>query len=163
MNRGLVFLSVCLAAMILGAGRPAATTCLVGSIDVTTAPMDAIFVGAITRVEHMQLAGPPKVCSRWPKSPQCQAAIATVTVGKTWKGAPGESTTVYSHDGGMMDYGDIFKAGEKMLFMLVRDTGETGAEYLPYFCGQTIPEEEARKAGVLDELDKLLVSPATAK
>lgn len=163
MNRGLVFLCVCLAVTTLGAGRAAAIRCLVGPIELTTSPMDAIFVGAITRVERMQLAGPPKICSRWPKSPQCRAAIATVTVGKTWKGQPGESTTVYSHDEGRMDYGDIFKAGEKMLFMLVRNTGGTGAEYLPYFCGQTISEEEAREAGLLDELDKLLVFPDPAK
>lgn len=162
MIQGLVLLSVCSVVLILGAERGAAIRCLVGPIEVTTQPLDAIFTGTITDVRHMRFPGPAKVCSRWPESRSCQAAIATVTVGKTWKGHPAETTTIYSH-GGRIDYGRVFKVGKRMLFMLVRDTGETEAEYIPFFCGDTMPEEDARKAGILDELDTLLVSPDPAK
>ncbi len=162
MIRLLVFLSVCSTVLAFGAERAAATTCLVGSIDTTTAPMDAIFTGTITHVRRMRLPGPEKACSRWPELKLCQAAIAMVTVGKIWKGQPGKTTTVYSHDAGQGDYGRDFKVGETMLFMLVRDTGETGAEYIPYFCGDTMPEEDARKTGRLDELDTLLNDPDAA-
>ena len=158
MFRGLAFATVFLGAAVFNSAQVAAIRCIIGSIQETTAQMDAIFLGTITEVRQVRLPDSEMICGRDLDSTRCQAAIATVNVEKVWKGETETTTTVFSYDGARGNHRHDFRVGERMLFMLVRGADQTAWEYRPAICGTTIPEEEAEKAGLIAELDTLHVS-----
>ena len=86
-------------------------TCAPEATEKLFSKADFIFAGKV--VERQKLREQPGgLC--WMDGDKCGAKIATMKVGKVWKGTPGERITVYSEDA-CYCLGTYFDVGKKYL------------------------------------------------
>jgi hypothetical protein len=140
-------------ACVLLAPGAFATTCIRPEPATLFAKADFIFEGTVEtrRKEPVDAAAGSSVC--WTQGARCGPKVATLRVGRVWKGAPGQQVTIRSIDA-CYCLGTYFSVGDRYVVFAARAAGDAHDMDDMGGCA-TESLANAEKRGFIETLDAL--------
>jgi hypothetical protein len=141
----------------IGSGDSRAMQCARQPLNEVFDEADAIFAGRISAVHFLPEPSSPGLC--WYDGVKCGEKIATVEVGRTWKGEVEKTAYVYSEDA-CYCLGTYFEKDQERLFIVKRNSRpiEVSSEvdrvdFQTAFCVRSTTFQRAVEEGVVDQLN----------